>query len=79
MITRTLVDEKARFEDASDDFRFAAVVAEFGMLLRNSKFKGESSYEHVLETAKKSAGNDAGGYRHEFVRLVEMCREMAKE
>jgi Ca-activated chloride channel family protein len=79
LITRTLADNGTRFEDASDDFRFAAAVAELGMLLRGSAFGGESSFEHVLETARKSAGDDEGGYRHEFVRLAEMCREMAKE
>ena len=76
LIVRTLTDANARFEEAAVDLRFAVAVAEFGMLLRESKFKAGSSYAHVLETARSSLGEDHGGYRHEFVRLVEKCREI---
>ncbi|HVX87448.1 MAG TPA: YfbK domain-containing protein, partial [Gemmatimonadales bacterium] len=53
-----------------DDFAFAAAVAEFGMLLRNSEFKGLSSVAHVLESARAHRGEDEDGYRAEFIRLV---------
>jgi len=79
LIVRALEDDGESFDDASADFRFAAAVAEFGMLLRGSAYKSEASFEHVLETAKASTGRDECGYRHEFVRLVEMCREIAGE
>jgi Ca-activated chloride channel family protein len=78
-IVQTLADTDMRFEDAPEDLRFAAAVAEWGMLLRGSEFAGESSYDHVLRTARQSTGNDKGGYRHEFVRLVEKSREIAGE
>ena len=77
LIVQTLQDGETCFEDATGDFRFAAAVAEFGMLLRDSEFTGGSSFEHVLDTARKSTGKDEGGYRHEFVRLVEKSRELA--
>ncbi len=79
LLIETLTDDGDRFEDASVDFRFAAAVAEFGMLLRGSQFAGESSFAHVLKTAKKATGDDEGGYRHEFVRLVEKSREIMEE
>ncbi|MFH1754800.1 MAG: von Willebrand factor type A domain-containing protein, partial [Candidatus Latescibacterota bacterium] len=79
LIVQTLEDGSGRFGNASVDFRFAAAVAEFGMLLRDSEHKGAASYEHVLRMAKESIGDDELGYRHEFVRLVEMCREINKE
>jgi Ca-activated chloride channel family protein len=79
LIEQALVDRDAPFDGASVDFRFAAAVAEFGMLLRDSAYKGNASFEHVLRTAKESTGKDEHGYRHEFVRLVEMCREIAGE
>jgi Ca-activated chloride channel family protein len=75
-ITQTLADRAEQFDEASEDFRFAAAVAQFGMLLRDSEFKGESSYSDVLSIAKSATGEDDHGYRHEFVRLVEMCREI---
>jgi Ca-activated chloride channel family protein len=49
------------------------------MLLRGSEYGGASSFEHVLGMAKNATGDDEGGHRHEFVRLVELCREMMGE
>ena len=59
-------------------FRFAASVAQFGMLLRNSEFKSNASYIDVLSLARKAKGNDEEGYRSEFVRLVESAQLLAK-
>jgi Ca-activated chloride channel family protein len=56
----------------SDNFRFSAAVAGFGMLLRNSEFKGNMDYGKVLVMARGSKGNDYDGYRAEFIRLVEL-------
>jgi Ca-activated chloride channel family protein len=60
----------------SADFRFAAAVAEFGMLLRDSEHKGRASADDVLALARGALGGDEGGYRAEFVRLVERWREL---
>jgi Ca-activated chloride channel family protein len=59
---------------ASEDFRFAASVAAFGMLLRNSEHKGNTTAQLVDEMARGAVGRDAGGYRAEFVKLVEQWR-----
>jgi len=56
----------------SDNFRFAAAVAEYAMLLRNSEFKAQASYQQVLDLARNAKGPDTQGYRAEFVRLVEV-------
>ncbi|MCL2097489.1 MAG: von Willebrand factor type A domain-containing protein [Bacteroidales bacterium] len=63
---------------ASDDFRFAAAVAMFGQLLRDSDYKGNASYKKVITLAESGLGNDKLGYRHEFVRLVKTAEGMAK-
>jgi Ca-activated chloride channel family protein len=55
----------------SDDFRFAAAVAEFGMLLRESEHRGGSSLQEVLSLARGALGDDPNGHRREFVGLVE--------
>ena len=65
------------FTRSSEDLRFAASVAGFGMLLRNSEFKGELTYRMVLEMANGSRGEDADGYRAEFIRLVSAARDMS--
>ena len=56
----------------SDNFRFAAAVAEYAMLLRNSEFKAQASYQQVLDLARGAKGPDTQGYRAEFIRLVEV-------
>lgn len=58
-------------EETSDNFRFSAAVAEFGMILRGSEFKGEASLAAVTRLAKNALGEDPFGYRHEFLKLVE--------
>jgi Ca-activated chloride channel family protein len=52
------------------DVRFAAAVAEYGLLLRHSKFAGDSNYQHVLAVASESVGADLAGYRTDFLDLV---------
>jgi Ca-activated chloride channel family protein len=66
-----LRDAGARFEDASVDFKFAAAVAGFGMALRDSPHRGSLSLAEVSAWGRAGLGNDAGGYRHEFLGLVE--------
>ncbi len=65
-------------ENPSNNFLFSAAVAEFGMLLRDSKFKGNASYDNVLKLAKSSKGKDENGYRSEFIGLVETAKNLSK-
>lgn len=71
-----LFGSNKEFDKASDDFRFAAAVATFGMILRNSEHLDGTSYGDVLEWAKKSIGDDKEGYRQEFVDLVKRARDL---
>jgi Ca-activated chloride channel family protein len=65
-----LADREVAFQRAEPDVRFAAAVAAFGMILKDSPYKGNATLEWVLDTASGSAGPDRGGYRDEFVSLV---------
>ena len=58
----------------SVDFQFQAAVAEFGLLLRNSDFRGKADLGHVIAAAREARGRDADGYRAEFVKLAEAVR-----
>jgi Ca-activated chloride channel family protein len=58
----------------SVDFQFQAAVAEFGLLLRNSDFRGKADLGHVIAAAREARGQDADGYRAEFVKLAEAVR-----
>ncbi|QQS30844.1 MAG: VWA domain-containing protein [Sphingobacteriales bacterium] len=62
----------------SDNFTFAASVASFGMLLRQSKYAGTASYDSVLEMAKQGQGSDSEGYRKEFIELVLKAKALQK-
>jgi Ca-activated chloride channel homolog len=61
----------------SADIRFAAAVASFGMVLRDSEHKGSATFASVLELARAGQGEDPGGLRAEFVTLVESARTLA--
>ena len=69
-----LVDSGAAFAAASQDFKFAASVAGFGMMLRESPHKGAVTYDSVLGWAEDGLGDDSGGYRHEFLDLVKLAK-----
>jgi Ca-activated chloride channel family protein len=71
LIEQVILNKGIAFANASENFRFASCVAEFGMLLRNSDFKGKASFNHVFKTAKAAKGSDAEGYRKEFIVLVK--------
>jgi Ca-activated chloride channel family protein len=73
----TVKDRPEDFKSASADLRFAAAVAEFGMLLRNSQFKQQSTFDQVISIAKYAKGEDQEGYRSEFVRLAESAKLLA--
>ncbi|ANE53674.1 hypothetical protein SY85_22885 [Flavisolibacter tropicus] len=78
LIEQPVIDQSIAFDKTSDNFRFATAVASFGMLLRNSEFKGTSGYAQVLNIAKAAKGTDAEGYRAEFVKLVRKAAELSK-
>ena len=71
LFSQALTGEPAVIDSTSDNFRFSAAVAEYGMILRDSEFKGNASLKSVTKLAKNALGNDAFGYRHEFLKLVE--------
>lgn len=71
-----LVDRGAAFADADADFKFAASVAAFGMILRDSSHKGTATLGDVLAWAQAGMADDAGGYRGEFVQLVRRAETL---
>ncbi|GAB3923396.1 YfbK domain-containing protein [Mucilaginibacter myungsuensis] len=78
-LSETIVYDKTVSPDQlSADHRFAAAVAEIGMLLRGSEFKGDATFEHAISLAKSAKGNDEDGYRAEFIRLAETAAAMSR-
>ncbi|HEX8547274.1 MAG TPA: VWA domain-containing protein [Cytophagaceae bacterium] len=79
LIVETLTDKNVKLESASNDFRFSAAVASFGLLLRDSKFKGKANYDTVIELATQSKAKDDEGHRAEFLKLVKMSQLLAND
>jgi len=69
-------DGGKNFFEASEDTRFAAAVAAFSLVLRDSKYSGKISLADVRTWAIESSGKDAGGYREQFIQLVDKAREL---
>ena len=77
-IRNAAVERKAHgvSSTASQEFNWAAAVAAFGMILRNSQFRGQANFDMVLELAQGSKGDDKSGQRAEFIELVKTARAM---
>jgi Ca-activated chloride channel family protein len=71
-----LRDAGIAFEQASEDFKFAAAVAGFGMILRESPDRGPMTLADVSNWARAGIGPDAGGYRTEFLGLAERTQTL---
>lgn len=72
-LEETIVPETVMEQAVSEDFWFTCAVAEFGMILRDSEYKGTSTFESVLELAANSGTTDA---KKEFAALVEKARKI---
>jgi len=77
-IQRTLSDTGFDFAAAPSDLKFAAAVAEFGMILRDSEYKGNGSLQQVIEWAQQGEGADMNGYRADFIELVRKAQALKK-
>jgi Ca-activated chloride channel family protein len=65
------------WNEASNDYRFSAAVAAYGMLLRDSPHKGSATYENVTQWAGDAAEEDVQGYRQEFIKLVQHTQNLS--
>jgi Ca-activated chloride channel family protein len=76
LLTHTLTGQPVAMSQAPSDFRFAAAVAGFGLLLRESAYKGATTYTSMTDLARQSTGTDSEGYRHELLRLMGVAQSL---
>jgi Ca-activated chloride channel family protein len=76
LIERSFTDNGSKFENAAPDLKFAAAVAEFGMLLRDSQYKGKATMGAVIEWAQEGKGRDTAGYRAGFIELARKAQTL---
>jgi hypothetical protein len=77
-VESVVMDNGSAFGEAPQDLKFAAAVAEFGMILRDSEYKGNGTYEYVLQWAVEGKGADREGYRADFIELVRKTQALTK-
>ena len=78
LVERAVIDTGGNFGTAPVDLKFAAAVAEFGMILRDSEYKGNGTFAAVLQWAQEGKGSDATGYRAGFIELVRKAQALKK-
>ncbi|PLX24166.1 MAG: hypothetical protein C0599_02930 [Salinivirgaceae bacterium] len=76
LIEETIAYKEKRFDDMSDNFRFSASVAGFGMLLRDSEYKGDLTWDKVIQMAQNAKGRDLEGYRSEMIQLIKLSKSL---
>jgi Ca-activated chloride channel homolog len=79
LLSYAIADQGLQLENASNNLKFAASVAQYAMVLRNSPSKGNTNLDTILKLARQSLGSDLDGYRAEFIRLVEKTKTLRKE
>ena len=62
---------------ATADFKFAAAVVGYGLMLRDSPQKGDLTWDKVLRLAEEGLGPDREGYRAEFIDLVRRAKQLS--
>ena len=78
LMTSVLKDQDVSLETAGGNFRFAAAVAAFGMILRDSQYVGDYTLEAIAEAASSALGQELDGYRAEFLQLVRTVQALPR-
>lgn len=71
-----IFDQNKPFGSASEDMRFAVSVAGFGMLLRDSPYKGELTYGEIYTWAENAKNYDPYKYREGFLDLIDLAKDL---
>ena len=76
LIQQPDVNKGVNLNNASNGFKFAVAVAEYGMILRDSENQIDASLNKVLKLANESNGLDLESYRSEFINMVESSQKL---
>jgi Ca-activated chloride channel family protein len=77
LIVHSLNESSLQLSKTSENFRWSASVAAFGMLLRDSEYIKNFTYDEVVQMAQGSKGEDKEGYRTEFINIVKSFGSVA--
>ncbi len=71
LMTHVVKRGSKSMENASDNLKWSSAMAQFGMLLKDSKYTGAATYASVISQAESAIGKDKEGYRRECVQLMK--------
>lgn len=74
LIEVPVIDKKSTLAAASPEFKFTAAVAAYGLMLRQSSYRGPLSWDQIRNLALEGKGSDPHGYRTEFLQLLDKAR-----
>lgn len=77
LMTLDIPDHNTFFDQGSEHLRFSAGVASFGLLMRDSEYKGQTSYDEIYDWCSGAMTYDPGGYRQELLELIEKADELS--
>jgi Ca-activated chloride channel homolog len=78
LLSQTHTDERPTWAEASENYRLSAGIAAFGMTLRGSKYKGDSSWAMIKQLVSGALGQDPQGYRAELLELIKRAETVIK-
>lgn len=76
LLTMGVLDSDRTAGSASENLRFAAAVAQFGMVLRDSRYRGTSSFGNARMLVESATSSDLKGYRSEFLGLLDRAKNL---
>jgi Ca-activated chloride channel family protein len=76
LLSQPVKNETVELAKASTDFRWATAVAELGMLLRDSQFRGNVTFAQISSLAEGAVGQDVEGYRKEFLKMLAQAQKL---
>jgi Ca-activated chloride channel family protein len=79
LLQQPLTGKPGELASMPEDFRFASSVAAFGLLLRNSEYRGDATYSRVRRFAAGALGEDRNGHRAEFLKLVDAAERLGQK
>ena len=79
LIVHTVIDKDIDLKNTSDNFRFATSVAGFAMLLRNSDYKGNTTYANIITPSERIGWKGQEGYRKEFLSLIQKAENYKRK
>ena len=75
LMSHEINNTPTEMDNATENMRFLEAITGFGLLMKQSAYKGTASKEMVLKFGKSALSFDPNGYRQEFADLVSNWSE----